>query len=293
MIRKRLGKSVYALVAMMWLATRPMLPQTSTTASKTFEVVSIRPNTSVRGPVSLTPESGGRFTATNETVRDLVRFAFFAFRPMDDSQIVAGPEWINSDRFDIKAKSAGPLSVDDLSLAVRAMLEDRFELKIHREMREVPVYNLVVLKDGAKLKLVGAPPSFNPTEAAVPAPPIRPGASIAPSAGMIFRGLNNVTGSAVSIEQLVGVLSSFVGRPVVDKTGLKGYFDLKLEFAAQNGQRPAPAGPSGTPEATVSNDTQRPSIFTAIQEQLGLRLEPSRNPVETVVIDSVAKPSEN
>ena len=282
---------------MLWLATSPLFSQTPKVASPIFEVVSIKPNKSVGGPIVLDPEPGGRFIATNETVRGLLRFAFFAFRPMEDSQIAGGPEWVTSDRFDIQAQASGPLSYDDMSIAVRAMLEDRFQLQAHRETRDLPVYNLVIAKDGAKMKAVTAPPPFNPAEAPPPPPP-RPGASanFTPPPGMIFRGLNNVIGSAIPIEQLVSVLSSFLGRLVIDRTDLKGYFDLKLEFAPQStpGNRlgPGTAGGQAVGQPAAS-DPQGPSIFTAVQEQLGLRLESSRGPIEVIVIDSIQKPSEN
>jgi bla regulator protein blaR1 len=173
-----------------------------------------------------------------------------------------------------------------MSLTVRAMLEDRFQLKIHREKRDLPVYNLVVAKDGSRLKSVDAPAPFNPANA----PPILPGRPVTPPPGMIFRGFNNVIGSAIQSEQLASVLSSLVGRLVIDKTDLKGYFDLKLEFAPQGFQgNPVPTG--GPPNAAA--EPQGPSIFTAVQEQLGLRLEASRSSVEVIIIDSIQKPSEN
>lgn len=100
---------------------------------------------------------------------------------------------------------------------------------------------------------------------------------------MIFRGLNNVLGNAIQVEQLAGVLSSLLDRPVVDKTNLKGYFDVRLQFAQQNGR-------GSTFGAAEQQDA---SIFTALQEQLGLRLESSRGAVDVIIIDSVQKPTEN
>ena len=196
---------------------------------------------------------------------------------MQDSQIVGGPDWLTSDRFDIQSRANKEISWDETAAAVRAMLEDRFQLKTHSEMRQMPVYALTVGKNGAKMKSVDAPPPFGPSNA----PPIPRGgafASFKPLPGMIFRGNGTVIGSAIQIEQLVSVLSSLLDRPVLDKTYLKGHFDLRLQFA-----------PEGGPAA----DPEDPSLFAAIQEQLGLRLESIKGPVEVVVIDSVQTPSEN
>lgn len=104
---------------------------------------------------------------------------------MASSQLTGVPDWVDSDRFDIQAQAAGQLSVDDMSLAVRAMLEDRFQLKAHRETREVGIYNLVVAKVGPKMKAVDAPPSFDPTHASPPPPPLglRGGGNFTPPSG--------------------------------------------------------------------------------------------------------------
>jgi uncharacterized protein (TIGR03435 family) len=283
-------KTLLVITSIGLVTTSTAVAQTTTTP-KRLEVVSIKPNKSVGGNIVLNPEPNGRFVASNETAKGLLRFAFLVFGPMDEGQLVGGPDWIDSDRFDIQGQAGGPLSFDDMSLAVRAMLEDRFQLKTHREKRELPVYSLVVAKDGSKMKFVDAPPPFNPADA----PPISPGKPVTPPPGMIFRGLNNVIGSAIQSEQLASVLSSLAGRLVIDKTDLKGYFDLKLEFAPQNLRGNfSPSGGGGLAGVpNVAAEPQGPSIFTAVQEQLGLRLEPSRSSVEVIVIDSIQKPSEN
>lgn len=178
---------------------------------KEFDVVSIKPNRSVGGSIVLDPEPSGRFVATNETLRALLRFGFFLFRPMADSQLVGGPDWVDSDRFDIQAQAAGPLSTDDMSVAVREMLEDRFRLKVHRDTREVAVYNLVVAKDGPKMKAVDAPPAADPSQASPPPLPLGPRGrgNFTPPPGMFFIGLNNVIGTAIQTEQLTAICHHF------------------------------------------------------------------------------------
>jgi uncharacterized protein (TIGR03435 family) len=177
---------------------------------------------------------------------------------------------------------------------VEAFLEDRFKLKVHRETRQLPVYNLVVAKNGMKIKLADdqTPPSFDDQEEApfdAAAPPPR-GEAITRS---IASGETVLIGTAIGISPnlssrrphallphgLTTLLSGTVGRPVIDKTNLKGLFDFRLQF---------------TPDRLLSNpDALGISLFTAVEEQLGLKLESAKGPVEVIVIDSVAKPSEN
>ena len=284
-----------AAMLMILLVTTMTAAQTAT--RKTFDVVSIKPHKSIGGSIVLNPEPTGRFVATNETVKALLRFAFFVFGPMDDAQLTGGPDWITSDRYDVEAQAGGPLSYDDSSLAVRAMLEDRFQLRVHREKRELPVYILTIGKDGSKMKSVDAPAPFNPALAPPIPPPGRRGAgsSFTPPPGMIFRGLNNVIGSAIQTEQLASVLSSLVGRLVIDKTNLTGYFDIKMEFASPEAPGNRALGNTARPagQQAVAVEPEGPSIFTALQEQLGLRLESAKAPVEVIVIDSIQRPSEN
>jgi len=271
-------------------------------ARRTFEVASIKSNTSGPGPAMLGPQPGGRFVAMNATARMLLRLAY---RPMQDYQILGGPGWIGSDRFDIEAKANGTLTIDELAGALRSMLQDRFQLQAHHESRELPIYVLTVGKDGAKLKSADPPPPRDPN-APAPAPPPAPpppGAAgspgninFTPPPGAMMMGPGMVSASAVSMTQFVTLLSQLLGRPVIDKTNLKGFFDLKLQFAPDS----APAGPFGPPgpggppiaPAAGASDPAGPSIFTAIQD-LGLKLDSTKGPVDVLVIDSVQKPTEN
>jgi uncharacterized protein (TIGR03435 family) len=191
--------------------------------------------------------------------------------------ISGGPGWIRSAKFDIAAKS--PASAPDyttiqffageapeLRLRLQALLEDRFNLKLHREMKQLPVYVLTVGKSGAKLRAAAgadnAPPLWGLTG--------KPNGE----AAVWLKGKNT------SMAQFADSLASITGRPVLDQTGLKGNFDFAMEYASD------PNAPGATPFAG-------PDMFTAFQEQLGLKLDAARAPVEVLVIDRVEKPSAN
>jgi uncharacterized protein (TIGR03435 family) len=181
-------------------------------------------------------------------------------------------------------RMAGPM--------LRALLEDRFKLKVHREAKEVPVYFLTVAKNGPKLQ---------PTqeEACVPLDPNHPPAPLATPGQrapnvcgrMYIRNSGQTTtlqSQGITMEQLTAItLPRIAGCPVIDKTGLTGRYDIQIEFAPESG---AAADPSA-PQSAVGPDA--PSIFVALQAKLGLKLEPGKGPKETLVIDRVERPSEN
>lgn len=262
--------------------------------AETFEVASIKPDKS-GGRGARMMNSPGRFRATNITLKMLIRMAY----GVQDFQITGGPGWMNSDAYDVEAKepagadAVSPMNMDESrrradeerrKKMVRALLADRFQLKLHRETKELPVYALVVAKNGPKLK-----ESDLPADAKGPGP------------GGKFRGMmmgpGQVTGNGVTLEFLATALSGTLGRPVVDQTGLKGAYDLKLEWTPDEGQRRMmmvmKGGPGAGPGEAPPPDASGPSVFTAIQEQLGLKLESKKGPVEILVIEHAEQPSEN
>jgi uncharacterized protein (TIGR03435 family) len=302
----------------------PLLAQTPQGQKPSFEVASIKVNTSGPGLVGFMP--GDRFNATNVNLRMLLQYAYRP-RGLSNSQIIGGPAWIDTDRFDIQGKPEGDgraVPQAEMALMVQSLLEDRFQMKSHFEKREMPVYNLVVVKEG-KLKLSDdqappAPPTGPPPGAAgrgfaPPPPPPVPGAGPGgpPRLGSMPRGAFQImmspqgavlAASASPISNLVNFLSgqgfgpAAAGRLVIDKTNLKGLYDIELQFTPEGGQfiggGGAPPPPGGTPFGpVVAGDPSTPSLFTALQEQLGLKLESERGPVEVLVIDSLQKPSEN
>jgi uncharacterized protein (TIGR03435 family) len=224
-----------------------------------FDVATIKPNTSGSSLVSMRMPAGGTFTATNASLRMMIARAF----KLQSFEITGGPSWLTSDRFDVAAKSANPnLTDDQFRLMVQALLADRFQLTTHRETRTVPVYSLVPAKSGLKL------PNANPAPCANPAL----------SCGSFGLEATRMEGRGVSMASLTNGLAALLGRPVIDNTGFPGTFDTTLEFA---------------PLDNPSGDSTRPTLFTVIQEKLGLRLESEKGPSEILVIDRVERPSEN
>ena len=262
-----------------------------------FEVASIKQDKSgARGvQFMLRP---GRFTATNIPIRMVIKFAYHL---QSNNQLTGGPGWINSDKYDIEGKEfdsfaesmkGHPLekTAEHIRRMVQSMLADRFNLKVHRETKELPVYALVVANHGPKLTEMKLPPPAHMEG--------KPAAGRGPGGGEGFRlmGLGHLEGRAVTTRFLADVLTQQLGRLVVDDTGLKGQYAFTLKWtpdqeeraifmAAGGGNpgmgRPAPAEPSG------------PSIFTAVQEQLGLKLKAEKAPVEVLVIDHIDRPSAN
>jgi len=253
-------------------------PQTTIAPLPSFEVASIKPNRSgdARFFISMPP---GRFTTTGTTTKFLIALAY----NVHDFQVLGGPSWINSERYDINAKEDDSLveelqklspdqRFDQIRLRVQSLLAVRFELRLSHETKELPVYVLVIAKNGPKL-LDGRA-----------------------HAGMMHMGKDQLTGQGLPIESLVQVFSRQLSRTVVDQTGLKGKYDISLHWTPD----PSAATPfkaeegndTGAGNPALSNNSW-PSIFTALQEQLGLKLEPTKSPVETIVIDHLERPSEN
>jgi len=261
----------------------PLLPQGSDKPS--FEVASIKPNNSGDNRVMFRA-NGGRFTVAGATAKMLIQQAY----RVRDFQLSGGPAWLGSDRFDIEAKpeNVSDMTPERMPLMLQNLLVERFQLKTHKETKELPIYELVVAKDGPKLKSVPEPP--RPAPGTPPGPPPSPGGPMPPGAFRIGRG--EMMGSAIPFENFIQSLSSMLGRTVVNKTGLTGFFDVQMHWAPDPGET-GPFGPVPGVQPPPPADPAGPSIFTALQEQAGLRLESSKGPVEVLVIDSVERPSEN
>ena len=266
-------------------------------ATPQFDVVSIRPNTSGEAMNRLAIEPGGRYRWTNTTLQQLIGMSYQR-RGFDNREIIGGPDWVASARFDVIAHAGSSTPLIDpsgfpgpLFAMVRAMLEDRFQLRVHNEQRERSVYALMLARRDGR---VG--PRLTPSDIDCAAvlhdqvqgkrPELTP-AGLLPCA--IRPAPGRLQGSALSLEGFTGVLASLLGRPVIDRTGLSGNFDIDLEFAPELVQGLAGA-PVDTPPPARSD---LPSVFTALQEQLGLKLESTRAPVDVLVIDRAERPSEN
>jgi len=205
--------------------------------------------------------------------------------------IEGGPAWIDADLYDINAKADGSARQETMmGPMLRALLEERFQLKIRGETRDVPVYALTVAKSGLKLQRTPKG-SCTPVEAGKPLPPRAPGEK--PACGS--RSLNGKTGAAhldmvgTSMTGFCGILCGLVlDRTVTDQTGIAGMFDFHLEFGLDS-----PGLKLHVPAAAASDEPGGPSIFAAVEKQLGLKLEPAKSPGEFLVIDRLERPSGN
>ena len=222
--------------------------------SPSFDVASIKPNISGSGTTTADAKPG-RVICTNFTTAMLFESAF----GIKDFQISGAPGWLGSDRFDINATTGTSRDLDDKELQpyFQALLAERFHLRFHRETKELQVYSLVVAKTGAKLTAHAGEGDSDTNVSNSP-------------------GKSSITAASVSMEHLANILGGRLDRVVIDNTGLKGSYDIKLHWS------PDPSADSG-----------EPSLFTALQEQLGLRLETTKGPVEIIVIDNLEKPTEN
>ncbi len=240
-------------------------------------VASVKLNNAVDARTLSEYSPGGRFTATAITLGNLLRIAW----RVHGYQVVGAPAWLATRRYDIAAK------VDDVpppsqQLLLRALLKDRFKLAVHNETREMSRLALVLARSDGRLGPQLTKSSFDcAAYMAGPHPPPEPGRT-PPCATRI--GPTAMSGKAISMAQLATSLSPFVNRYTVDKTGLAGAFDVELTWT------PDPAPPD---IGTAPPSDTGPSIFTAIQEQLGLKLVSEKGPVDVLVVDRVEEPSEN
>jgi uncharacterized protein (TIGR03435 family) len=252
-------------LGLLLFAALPLPAQDRPKPRRQFEEVSIKPNNSgsprvYKEPFAFSP--GGRLTATNVTLMDVIVRVY----PTRRIQMQGGPYWIDSDRFDIVAETdpaAGPLGPGQWQTMVQALVEDRFKLRYHRETQEKQVYALVIATDAPQLEPSkdGEVTSLTPGE----------------HGQMIFRKM--------SIAGLVNTMANILHMPVVDRTGINGFFDFTLDpnrFAAQEGD-----------ETPFRREELGERVIAAVREQLGLRLEKQKAPLEITIIDHAERPAEN
>jgi uncharacterized protein (TIGR03435 family) len=238
-------------------------------ANPVFEVATIKPSDPNR-PGRLFSIRGSEVLTVNTTVSDLLVFAY----GIHVRQVVGAPGWANSDKFDITGKPEGGAlpNLNQFRTMIQKLLADRFGLTFHHEKRELTVYALTIGKNGPKL-------TKSESAGSIPA--------------LLFRGLGNLPGRNATMEEFAGVLQGAVlDRPVVDQTGLKGRFDFQLQWTPDETQFASLRGPGPLPTPPEGAETQ-PDLFTAIQQQLGLKLESTKAQTDVFVIDKVEKPSEN
>jgi bla regulator protein blaR1 len=250
-----------------------------------FDVTSVKPNDSGDDSVSMTPSLGG-IAWTNATLQMMMRLAY----RVQDFQIVGSPNWLSTARFDVAGKVDTNTSREVLPLAsmLRALLVERFRLAVHNETRELPIYALVAARSDGQFGPQLRRPSncVTPVEQRSTRPEDGTRTPSLPTCGnKVLPG--NMSGRGVTMLTLTGNLSVFAGRTVVDRTGLSGTFDFDLTWTPDlmTPGRDA-AGPGG-----VVTDSNGPSLPTALQEQLGVKLESTKGPVNVIVIDHVEKPT--
>jgi uncharacterized protein (TIGR03435 family) len=258
-----------------------------------FDVTSVKPNNSGDGRIGLLPAPGGGWQATNVTLGMLVRISY----QVQDDQIAGGPAWLFSNRFDVVGSGTAPGREGSMFQKLQTLLSDRFRLVTHTEKRELPIFALVPAGRDGKIG-----PQMKPSTAdcPVPPPPLGRGNPLPPGPMSpeqaqrcaIMIGPGRLTAGNLSMTQLAASLSRVVGRMVVDRTNLPGNFELSLEYApdpTMAGRSDFPPGPPALERPPVDG----PSIFAAVQEQLGLKLESTKGLVDVLVIDRAEQPTEN
>ena len=234
-----------ALAALIALAAFGQTPE--------FEVVSIKPSPrGASGSVAIGKSANpGTIAFTGITPKDLIARAY-ALTPYQ----IAGPASLDEDRYDVLAKASAPASDSDQRAMLQSMLAARFHLAAHTETREVPAYDLVAVKSGPKIQA---------------APPTDAGARVYPNR-------SGIRATGVTMQRFAELLSARLDRPVLDKTGLSGVFDIDVTW---------------TPTAASPDAEPGPSVFTALQEQLGLRLQAGKSPIKVLVVDRIERPTAN
>ena len=248
---------VIAAAGLLVLASRPGFSQS--TVQPMFEVASIRPNSDGRSaPLDIGPKT---FGASGMSLDDLIQWAF----DVRDFQVTGVPDWLKSARYDVQAKAGDSTSESQMRLMLQALLTDRCHLQLHRETKEFSVYALTIAKNGPKLQ-----------------------ATKGTSRNTIQVRTGTLSGFGAPMATLAKALTMLVERPVLDKTDIDGNYDFKLDYDPSTVYSREAA--LGNPPAPVPGAS---SIFTALQGQLGLRLDSQKGPLEILVVDRLEKPSEN
>jgi len=253
-----------------------------------FEVASVKPNKSGTTQANLNMLPNG-VNFVNLPLRAIIQFAYGINQP---SKLSGVPDWAVTERYDIAARAAGPVTLDERRLMLRALLADRFKLVARREMREVSILALVLARSDGKLgkNLVESKGCIAPRNVAAQGAAEKnvPAGAETPICGPKTGGAGRLILIGTPIQQLTTLLSLMLGRTVIDKTGLTGSYDMDLTYTPE---QPIPAGVNIPGPAA---DPNGPSIYTAVREQLGLKLESQRDQEEVLVIDHVERqPTEN
>jgi uncharacterized protein (TIGR03435 family) len=252
-------------------ASSGLCQQKPDTARLEFDVASIKPAPPGVAGGGIKPLPGGQtYIAQNAPVKLIILLMYHLNR----RQVSGGPAWLDTELYDIEAKSDTPHSLDDLHIMFQNLLVDRFKLQFHNESRILPAYELVVDKSGPKLQENNSPEHFD-----IPIQPL---------------GRGRIQATHCSMSYFSWLLSQMLDRPVLDQTGLSQHYDFKLEWAPEPPPDAGIRGDAGaTPPPRELPPASGPDIFTALREELGLKLESHKGPVDVMVIDRIERPSTN
>ncbi len=235
-------------------------------AGPAFDVASIKPSDPAARRMFFDATSAGKFTARSVSLTWLVQFAYH----LESYQLSGGPGWMLTSRYDVTARAEDPNAGNDrIRQMTQTLLADRFALKLHTESKELPIYRMVVAKPAKGLRLVAA--------CAAPECPVF---------DMLIGG--QITARGVTMEDFAHALTDVTSRPVRNETGLNGQYDFHLSWTPDDAT-PGAVGPRGSP----APDQTLASVFTALTEQFGLKLQSDKGPVDVYIIDHAEKPSEN
>ena len=235
-----------------------------------YEVATIKPSRPDQQGLGYTLR-GRHFVTINTTVQDLITMGY----SLHNKQLVGGPDWMTADHYDLDVlpDHDGLPSIDQSRAIVRKILADRFALKFHEDTKDLSVYVLSTVKTGPKFSKSASDPNSPP--------------------GLFFRGPGKMTVQNATMEEFAKVIQSILDRPVVDQTGLKDRYDFQLNWAWDESQFPGRTPPPTSGDNNATDANALPGLFTAIQEQLGLKMDATKAPAKVLVVESVQKPSEN
>jgi uncharacterized protein (TIGR03435 family) len=263
---------VCGVAAIAWLSTGAISSAQSNASERPhFDVASIKPNSDGDYRVYVADNLGGRFSATGISFRLLMRYGY----DVQDFQIMGGPRWLGTDRWDVEAKAEGTqnrLPAEQQKHMIQALLADRFKLKVHFEKQKLtPAYALVVERSGPKFMDSTGDAAFE-----------------------VRVGRGHIALRKARLTALTAQLTRQLGRQVADKTNFNGEYDIVLDWTPEAGESSAiPGQPGPPPEVQSPGEDPKPSIFTALQVQLGLRLQATKAPLDVLIIDHVEKPAAN
>jgi uncharacterized protein (TIGR03435 family) len=248
----------------------PPPPRMAANANPAFEVATIKPSDPAR-PGQIVTLRGVEVITTNTTVRDLINLAYW----LHPKQVTGGPAWVEAEKYDMAGKpdAPGQPNVDQMKMMIQKLLADRFQLKFHFEKRDLSAYAVRITKTGARIIKSQDDPKGYPAWYFGRA-----------AAGMTLTFRNS------PMSQVIAILQNFLDKPVVDQSDLSERYDFTVTFTPDAAQA---ARLGGLPAPAAENPDAAPDVFAAFQQQLGLKLESSKAPVEVMVIDKVERPSEN